>query len=444
MRVSCPAPLLCGPAPHHEAPHRVDPGCIAGREHHGLDAALHDGRSCDLVSAAQDLPLVDRGVDRAVRPEPGCALPEPFQLTLRKSVRDALQRGALHWNSQPHPERRVLDGALGRDPIGCAVALAEGGLDAAEAGAVQAGDWNRELVRLPLVAGVHQPLDDQLPLFGVEAHLGSGSGFDLGKDRCREVGVEVSRSHDLGAAMFGGEVGGLHPHRGRDARLGRGHEGLDAEALGDSDHVHGSYYGDAWSDLEDFERTLKLVREIPARHYATFHHIGVIDDHERFVERIDRFAAVIRSRESRLLEYLTEPRSLDEIAEHLLARNAQGIFAALDEAITAGVDIGRLIDQLVGYFRDVMAAHVGCGSDLLLHCHPDKLDSLVEMGKRLGIEKILAAIQILDQALTRMRQSTQTRTLAEIALVLRSLPHARAKEQRGGMQVMQGGPEVTI
>ena len=33
-------------------------------------------------------------------------------------------------------------------------------------------------------------------------------------------------------------------------------------------------------------------------------------------EKLDRYAAVIADRERRLLEYLAEPRSLDEIAAH--------------------------------------------------------------------------------------------------------------------------------
>ena len=116
--------------------------------------------------------------------------------------------------------------------------------------------------------------------------------------------------------------------------------------LGDVDlSSFGPYYGDAWSDLEDFEQTLKLAREIPARHYATFHHIGVIDDREAFVERIDRFAAVIRSRESRLLEYLAQPHSLDEIAEHRFVYRAGDdiAYAAPVEARSMGQHIERLI-----------------------------------------------------------------------------------------------------
>ncbi|MDH3687795.1 MAG: MBL fold metallo-hydrolase [Myxococcales bacterium] len=87
--------------------------------------------------------------------------------------------------------------------------------------------------------------------------------------------------------------------------------------LGDIDlSSFGPYYGDAWSDLEDFERSLARVREIDTRWYATFHHIGVLDGRSAFLERLDRFSAAIPRREARLLEFLTEPRTLDEVAIH--------------------------------------------------------------------------------------------------------------------------------
>lgn len=78
----------------------------------------------------------------------------------------------------------------------------------------------------------------------------------------------------------------------------------------------GPYYGDAWSSLEDFERTLAMVREIDARWYATFHHVGVLEGREAFLERLDRFAAMIGDRERRLLAFFAEPHDLDEIVRH--------------------------------------------------------------------------------------------------------------------------------
>jgi glyoxylase-like metal-dependent hydrolase (beta-lactamase superfamily II) len=84
--------------------------------------------------------------------------------------------------------------------------------------------------------------------------------------------------------------------------------------LGDIDlSSFGPYYGDAWSSLADFRRTLDAVRAIDAKHYATFHHIGVLDGRGAFLERFDRFCAVIGDRERRLLEFLRAPRTLDEI-----------------------------------------------------------------------------------------------------------------------------------
>jgi glyoxylase-like metal-dependent hydrolase (beta-lactamase superfamily II) len=122
-----------------------------------------------------------------------------------------------------------------------------------------------------------------------------GDVFDLG--RCR-VRVIHAPGHTRGHSLF---------HVEPD----------DVLYLGDIDlSSFGPYYGDAWSSLADFERTLAHVRNLEARWYATFHHIGVVDGRAAFVERLDRFTAVIATREARLLAYLAAPRTLDEIVAH--------------------------------------------------------------------------------------------------------------------------------
>ena len=114
--------------------------------------------------------------------------------------------------------------------------------------------------------------------------------------------------------------------------------------LGDIDlSSFGPYYGDAWSDLEDFERSLAQVRDIEACWYATFHHIGVLE-HEVFIERLDRFAGVIASREQRLLDYIAEPRTLDEIAAHRFVYRPKDevLFAEAVERVSMGQHLARL------------------------------------------------------------------------------------------------------
>ena len=130
----------------------------------------------------------------------------------------------------------------------------------------------------------------------------------------------------------------------------------DVLYMGDVDlSSFGPYYGDAWSNLEDFERTLAAVREMDARAYATFHHIGVLDGKAAFLERLDRFAAVIADRERRLLEFLREPRTLAEIIAHRFVYRPQDAvpFAAPVEQRSMSQHLERCLSD--GRIREVEA-----------------------------------------------------------------------------------------
>lgn len=101
----------------------------------------------------------------------------------------------------------------------------------------------------------------------------------------------------------------------------RGHSGFrisnEVFFLSDIDLTgFGPYYGDVWSDLEDFEESLRRVRDEEAAWYVTFHHKGVIEGRARFLEMVDAFHAVIDRRHRAMLDHLDRPRSLDELAEH--------------------------------------------------------------------------------------------------------------------------------
>jgi hypothetical protein len=78
----------------------------------------------------------------------------------------------------------------------------------------------------------------------------------------------------------------------------------------------GPYYGDAWSDLEDFESSLATVRDEDADWYVTFHHKGVIEGRAEFLRLLDAFAEVIPRRHAAMLDFLAEPRTVDEMVAH--------------------------------------------------------------------------------------------------------------------------------
>lgn len=133
-----------------------------------------------------------------------------------------------------------------------------------------------------------------------------------------------------------------------------------------------------------------------------------------------------------LLAYCSGPISVDEVHQmlgtagsgqltsfvKLLAdRDAAGALSSLDQAVAEGVDCGQFAEQLLGHARDMMASQVGCGPELMRHADGAEHDTLVAIGNQFGLKTSLAVFEILDQMVSRMRQSAQPRILLEIALV---------------------------
>ena len=89
----------------------------------------------------------------------------------------------------------------------------------------------------------------------------------------------------------------------------------------------------------------------------------------------------------------------------------------MDAVILQGGDPASLLEQLFGCLRDLMALAAGCGADSLLFADGSQEETLRGYAQKLGMETILAAMQIIDHTLARMKVSTQARLLAEMALV---------------------------
>ena len=130
---------------------------------------------------------------------------------------------------------------------------------------------------------------------------------------------------------------------------------------------------------------------------------------------------------------------------HVVRRDAAAALAELDAAVQEGVDLGQLVEQLLGYLRDCMVAAVGCPEELFVNASPTWWPKIVESGKGLGLEAVLAAVQILDQTLARLRFSTQGRILVELAVTrlchledVTELPALIAQLQSGGMPHSEG------
>lgn len=108
---------------------------------------------------------------------------------------------------------------------------------------------------------------------------------------------------------------------------------------------------------------------------------------------------------------------LATLVGHLAGHDPAGALAELGQAVHEGVDPALLLEQLFGYFRDCLVAVAGCPAETFLYAAPGTQEQVLKIGRQFGLQNLMAAMQILDQAMSRLRLSTQGRILAELALV---------------------------
>ena len=145
---------------------------------------------------------------------------------------------------------------------------------------------------------------------------------------------------------------------------------------------------------------------------------GSMRDSQSLLEQLLAFAPTqIRVADVNAMLGIAGGDRMARLVQRLAAGDAASALAEFDGAMQEGVDPGLLVEQLFGFYRDMMVLAAGCSGDLLLHITPDLWHEAGELARKLGLENVLAVMQILDQTLARLRYSTQARILAELALV---------------------------
>ncbi len=89
----------------------------------------------------------------------------------------------------------------------------------------------------------------------------------------------------------------------------------------------------------------------------------------------------------------------------------------LEHAMHAGVQAGELLDQCVGYVRDLMVTASSGATVPLCSIGVGRRDVLVDQAKAMGHANIMAAFQILSETKSRMIRSTFARVLLEMGLI---------------------------
>ena len=106
-----------------------------------------------------------------------------------------------------------------------------------------------------------------------------------------------------------------------------------------------------------------------------------------------------------------------DVAQAMADQDAAATMNLIHQGNFAGVDAGQMANQLLGYFRDMMAVRVGSNEETLLNCSSQDLPKLQSLADQFGLETILNITQILDATVVKMQNSLHGRTLLEVAAV---------------------------
>ena len=97
------------------------------------------------------------------------------------------------------------------------------------------------------------------------------------------------------------------------------------------------------------------------------------------------------------------------------------VLTQLDESFATGVQPGELMDQAIGYVRDLMVTLTGGDAVSLCSVATRHRETLMKQAARLSMHSVMAAFQILSDGKNQMFRSTFARTILEMAMVQLSL-----------------------
>ena len=106
-----------------------------------------------------------------------------------------------------------------------------------------------------------------------------------------------------------------------------------------------------------------------------------------------------------------------ELATAVLEHDAKRALDLLAALAGRSLQLGELLDQLMAYWRDLMVVRCAGAEAPDLSIPPRHRDTLLKQANALGLETILAGLDILNGARARLRNSNHGRLLVEMALV---------------------------
>ena len=108
---------------------------------------------------------------------------------------------------------------------------------------------------------------------------------------------------------------------------------------------------------------------------------------------------------------------LAQFADAVSAQNAAAALGMVDELYRQSRDLGRLCEELLTYYRNLMVVKTVKQPQGLVLCMPEELEQLKQQAQKTALPEILYALLELQSCLDRMSGSSSKRTEFEMCMV---------------------------
>jgi len=145
---------------------------------------------------------------------------------------------------------------------------------------------------------------------------------------------------------------------------------------------------------------------------------GSMRDSQSLLEQVISFSTgPITAETVHMMLGTADDTRLHAMAQVLASGDAKEALRLVDQAAIEGIAAGQFTEQLLGYFRDLIAVTVGCPAEMQRHTSEVLHHELKTLGQSWGIQRLLAIIGMIDQTLVRIRHTVHGRVLLEATLI---------------------------
>ena len=114
---------------------------------------------------------------------------------------------------------------------------------------------------------------------------------------------------------------------------------------------------------------------------------------------------------------ITDNNALFGLAEAVADNNGEAALSILDEVSLAGKEMGVLIERFVGFLRDLMIVKLVAEPEKILNSSKEKIEQMKELAPKITREKLIRALNLLNESIISAKLSGFARTIYELALV---------------------------